>query len=254
MAVPQAGFAPQHTSDRAFFAAFLLVSWLGVLFGFFPASSARIMGRADYVAPLILHIHAASFVGWLALLTAQVFLIRTRRQAVHRSLGRLGWALVPVMAYSSVAAELYSQRFYIQHDDGGLDFFILPLLYVALFTGFTVAGLRAARRDPAAHKRLILMGTTVIVGAAYARWWGAALTGAVGDDHFGMIVNTFLGTNLILAAAAGYDLATRGRVHRAYCVGIPIILAAEALSSWIYHAAWWLPVSRQLIELRLPLS
>ena len=98
------------------------------------------------------------------------------------------------------------------------------------------------------------MATATIVGAAYARWWGEALEGAFGDDYWGMIANSFLGTNLILASAAIYDTATRGRPHRAYIVGIPVILAGQLACSWIYHANWWPAVSRGLIELRLPLS
>jgi hypothetical protein len=250
----RARFAQSHPSDRAFFAAFLAACWIGVLFGFFPASSGRIMGRADYVAPLILHIHAVAFVGWLGLLTSQILLIRNRKPAVHIKLGWIGLTLVPVMAYSGLAAELYSQRFYIQRDSDGLDFFILPLMYTVVFPLFALAGLLFARRDPAAHKRLILMATTIIVGAAYARWWGEPLAGAFGDDFVGMVINSFTGTNLILAAAVAYDIFTRGRPHRVYLIGIPLILASQLLSSWIYHAEWWLPISRQLIETRLPLS
>jgi len=255
MATATAGrFAPHHPRDRSFYAGFIAVCWLGVLFGFFPASSARIMGRADYVAPVILHIHAFSFMSWLALLTIQIALVRMRRTAVHRRLGLFGAFLLPVMAYSGIAAELFSQRFYLQRDDGGLDFFVLPLFYVFGFVAFATPALLAARKDPAAHKRLILLATTVIVGAGYARWWGAALTEVVGDGYWGMIANTFTGTNLILAAAVVYDLTTRGRLHRVYKIGVPALLLGQLVCSWIYHAPWWPPVSRALIQLPLPLS
>ncbi len=127
-------------------------------------------------------------------------------------------------------------------------------MYTVVFPAFALAGLLFARRDPAAHKRLILMATTVIVGAAYARWWGERLTGAFGDDYVGMVINSFTGTNLILAAAVAYDMFTRGKLHRVYLIGIPIILASQVLSSWIYHSEWWPPTSRVLIETRLPLS
>lgn len=246
-------FAPYHRRDRAFFLAFVAVAWLGVLFGFFPASAGRIMGRADYVAPVILHVHAASFVGWLSLLTAQVLLVQQRRMDIHMRLGVLTALLIPVMAYSGIAAELFSQRFYLQQSDRGLGFFILPIFYVVAFTGFAVAAVLYARRDAAMHKRLILMATTVIVGAAYARWWGGALNEWVADPYWGTIVRHFTGTNLILAAAFAFDLVTRGRPHRAYRVGIPLILAGQLICSWIYHASWWPPVARSLIAVDLPL-
>ena len=233
LATTRSAFAQRHPSDRAFFATFLVVCWIGVAFGFFPASSARVMGRADYVAPLILHIHAVAFIGWLALLTLQILLIRNRLPRLHMKLGPLGLLLVPIMAYSGIAAEMYSQRFYIQRDNDGLDFFILPLMYTVVFPTFALAGLLFARRDPAAHKRLILMATTVIVGAAYARWWGEPLATAFGDDYWGMLINSFTGTNVVLALALGYDVVTRGRPHRVYLVGIPAILVTQLLCSWV---------------------
>lgn len=254
MATLTTDFPAERPTDRAFFALFIALCWTGVLMGFFPASGARLMGRADYAAPLILHIHAFAFVGWLTLLTTQILLIRKDRCDVHMKLGLAGLVLVPIMAYSGIAAELYSQRFYIQRDDDGLDFFVLPLFYTVMFPAFALVAISFARRNSSAHKRLILMATTLIVGAAYARWWGATLERLFGDDYWGMILNSFMGTNLILALAVGYDIATRGRAHRAYLVGIPIIVAGELLTSWIYHASWWPPLSRTLIELRLPLS
>lgn len=242
------------TSDRTFFALFVAMCWTGVLFGFFPASGARMMGKADYVAPLILHIHAAVFVGWLTLLTTQMLLIRNGRCDLHMKLGLVSVVLIPIMAYSGLAAELYSQRFYIQRRTDGLNFFILPIFYSLAFPAFAATAVIFARRDSAAHKRLILMATTLIVGAAYARWWGESLARLFGDAYWGMILNSFAGTNLILAMAIGYDFYSRGRPHRVYLIGVPLILAGELVVSWIYHADWWMPISRQLIELRLPLS
>jgi uncharacterized membrane protein len=242
MATSPARFAPFHRHDRAFFAAFVAICWLGVIMGFFPASSARLQGKADYAAPLILHVHAASFVAWLVLLTAQTTLIRRGNVALHRRIGPIGMALIPVMALSGFFAEVYSQRFYIAHPPNSQAFFIIPIWYVVGFTAFATWAM-LARRDPSAHKRLLLLATTVIVGAAYTRWWGEELTALVGDGYWGTIVNSFTGTHLILLAALGYDVLTRGRVHRVYLIGIPAILAAELAVSWIYHSPAWLPVA-----------
>src|SRR4051812_32043670 len=126
-------FSPLHVRDRSFFAAFLAACWLGVAFGFYPASSARFAGHADYPAPPILVGHAILFSGWLALLTTQILFVRTKRLRLHKKLGRVGFVLVPLMVYSAVAAEVHSQRFYILRHDDDLHFFILPLFYAAAF-------------------------------------------------------------------------------------------------------------------------
>lgn len=247
-------FAPFHQRDRQFNAAFISLCWLGVLFGFYPASSARFAGHADYPAPPILSLHAILFVGWLLLLTLQIVLVRTKRLRIHKKFGRVGYALVPLMFYSALASELHSQRFYIRRHDDDLHFFILPLFYAGAFALLAGWALAVAKRDPVAHKRLILLATTIIVGAAYGRWWGPALTARFGDDFWGTIVNTFAGTNLLLLIGVAYDAATRRQLHKTYQIVVPLILASELACSYVYHADWWVPIARQLIQTRLPLS
>src|SRR4051794_22696776 len=84
-------FVAFHKWDRNFFLTFLAVCWLGVLMGFVPAAMKRHTGHADYPAPLILEIHAFAFSAWMALLTAQIVLIRSRNQRVHMRLGQVGF-------------------------------------------------------------------------------------------------------------------------------------------------------------------
>jgi FtsH-binding integral membrane protein len=239
-------FVAHHRSDRTFFLLFLAACWLGVVMGFTPAVAKRWAGHADYPAPLILQVHAFAFTSWLLLLTAQIGLVRVRRVLVHQTLGLVGFALVPLMAVTALAAEVYSQRFHVAHPPNNFAFFILPIFYAL---GFAVlAGLALfRRRDPAAHKRLILLATTVIVGAAYARWWGDALTARFGDGYVGMLVNSFAGTDLLLFGAALYDFATRGRLHRVYEIGVPAILLCEIATSFVYHSPAWLPVAAVLV-------
>jgi len=239
-------FPPYHRADRGFFLLFLILCWLGVLMGFEPAVTKRFAGHADYPAPLILQLHVVAFSAWLLLLTTQILLIRMRRPMLHARLGLAAVVLVPVMGLSALLSEVYSQRFYFDHPPNSQAFFILPIFYAFAFTGLGGAAI-AQRRNPSAHKRLIFLATTVIVGAAYARWWGNRLTEAVGDDFWGMIVNTFAGTDLFLVGAVAYDLATRRRIHPVLAIGVPAMILAELIVSLIYHSPQWLPVAQFLI-------
>lgn len=246
MTMVSATFRPYHAWDRTFFLGFVAVCWLGVIMGFAPAVSGRLQGHADYPAPYFLHIHAAAFVGWLVLLTVQTSLIRIGRIPTHQATGRIGVVLVPVMAVTALVSEVYSQRFYADKDPENLQFFIIPIYYVAAFTILAGAAL-LARRDPPAHKRLILLATAVIVGAAYTRWWGEGLAAMTGAGFWGKIVETYTGANLIILAALAYDLATRRRPHRVYIVAVPAIFAAELAVSMIYHTPGWPVLARRLI-------
>lgn len=240
------GFAPTHRWDRTFFLAFVAVCWLGVILGFGPATANRLKGGADYVAPLILHVHAAAFMGWMMLLTAQVLLVRQGRQPVHRRLGRVAFLLIPVMVVSALVSEVYSQRFYVERDPENLRFFIIPLFYVAAFALLSAAAV-ARRSDPPSHKRLILLATTVIVGAAYARVWGADIEAALGAGLAGTFASTFFAADSILVAALGYDILTRGRIHQTYLAVVPILLISQVGVALMYHSDWWPILARTLI-------
>ncbi len=174
MTAATTAFRLSHAWDRNFFLAFVAACWLGVLMGFGPSVTERLQGQADYAAPFFLHVHAAAFVGWLLLLTTQATLIRVGRVSTHQATGMIGVALVPVMLITALVSEVYSQRFYADRDPENLKFFIIPLYYVVVF-GILAGSALLFRRDPPAHKRLILLATAVIVGAAYTRWWGEGL-------------------------------------------------------------------------------
>jgi uncharacterized membrane protein len=238
-------FVAFHKWDRNFFLAFLALCWLGVLMGFAPAAAKRLGGHADYPAPLILEVHAAAFGAWMTLLTTQIGLIRVRRPHLHMKLGLVAFALIPIMAVSAFLSEIYSQRFRVA-DPGERPFLIIAIFYVIGFTTLASTAI-AARKNPAAHKRLILLATTIIVGAAYSRWWGTGLYNAFGDGYGGMLINTYAGTNLLLAGALGYDWATRGHLHRVYEVAVPAILAGEIATTIIYHSPQWVPIARFVV-------
>src|SRR5438270_10231082 len=193
-------FVAFHRADRNFFLVFLLICWVGVIMGFAPAVTLRWNGHARFIAPLILKIHAVAFSSWLVLLTAQILLVRGKRAALHMKLGIAAFALVPIMVVSGYFSEAYTQRWHLAHPPNNFPFFILPIFWVLTFGSLATAAL-AVRKDPSAHKRLILLATTMIVGAAYDRWLGDALTTAFGDGIGGMLINEFAATDLILFGA-----------------------------------------------------
>ncbi|MFN4023982.1 MAG: hypothetical protein ACK4MQ_04060 [Hyphomonas sp.] len=235
-------FQPYHRWDRNFFLAFVAACWLGTIMGFAPAVIARFTGQADYKASIILQVHAFAYPGWLVLLTLQVLLIRLRRTPWHRLLGLSALALIPVMAVSGVWSEIHAQRFRGPGDPLVQSFFIVPLFYTAAFV--ILAGLAfLKRKDSAAHKRLILLATATIVGAAYTRWWFEAIEAVTGDGFFGMIANTFTPFWLMAGAAVLFDSLTRRQVH---LIALPLMAASHLAVSAIYQSDWWRPISKAL--------
>lgn len=164
----EAHFAAWHRWDRIYVLCYVLGAWGAILVGFYPAVARRYLGQADFPAPVLLQAHVFAFTAWMCLLTTQIILIRTGRQNIHRRLGVTGVALVPILVITGVGAEIMSQRFYSPKYPENLQFFIAPLIQMLVFLVCATLAL-LLRRDPAAHKRLILLSTSMILVAAYNR-------------------------------------------------------------------------------------
>jgi hypothetical protein len=143
--------------------------WAAVLYGF--ARTYFLAGMVSAPLPnLLIHIHGAAFTLWMVLLVVQSALISARKVAWHRTLGLAGMGLAVAMVVLGVLAATDSLR--RGSAPLGLDaktFYVIPTSAIAMFAVLVFLAYRA-RRKPAVHKRLILIATIDIAGAAFARW------------------------------------------------------------------------------------
>jgi uncharacterized membrane protein len=79
----QLAFALTHPQDRTFFALNAVVAWVALVMGFAPGLLGHFSGATPFHPPIV-HVHAVVFTGWLALFTAQIWMIRSRRVDIHR--------------------------------------------------------------------------------------------------------------------------------------------------------------------------
>lgn len=156
-------------ADRIFFSTMIVALWASVLYGF--SKTYYMAGMTS--APLpnhLVHIHGAVMTLWMLLLLVQESFITVRKVAWHRTLGLFGFGLAVLMVGIGLAAGTDALRRGVGHL--GLDpltFYIIPVSAISLFAVFTFFAWRA-RRKPAAHKRLIVIGTIALMDAAVARW------------------------------------------------------------------------------------
>jgi hypothetical protein len=180
----------------------------------------------------------------MTILTLQIAFVRFGRQDLHRFLGPMILALIPVMAVSVIATEIHSERFYAVKDPEEYRFFIIPLTTVAVFT-ITACGAFLLRGNPPAHKRMILLATSAILSAAIFRWLGAGIYEMFGYNAW--LMSDWLGPILLILSAALYDKLTRGRVHKVLAIGVPLYLIAFAASIAIYWSDWWLALVQHML-------
>ena len=239
------GFAPQHRWDRNAFLALILLGWLGVILGF-GGDMAHHFASHEAPYPLIVHIHAAAFVGWLVLFTVQILLIRNRSYDIHKLLG-IGLAVLAVsMCILGPMAEIMVQTHIYGTPDSDPAFLAISFTEMTAFAGLVGTAL-LFRGTSSAHKRLILLATLYITSAGFARFEGGLLHPLVGGGMWGFWVSLYFGSNLVILLLGVYDLITRRRLHPAYLLGLVWVLANEGLSTWLYFQPDWLTVCKHLI-------
>lgn len=241
-------FAARHRFDRWFWTAFVAAAWFVVAMGFKQPITQRFTGEADYLAPPVLVIHVWAFFAWLTILTVQVMLAETRQLRWHRLLGTSALVVAPVMAWSAIAAEVYSQQFYGGGDAEGVRFFPIPVTSIICFITCVALAL-VWRARPGWHKRLVYLATSAVLVAGFFRWWGDAIYGALPEGLPSEWAANYAGVILLLAIGAGYDLVTRGAVHPVYKVGAPLFLLAQITAVTVGQSEWWPPIGRELLGL-----
>lgn len=237
-------FAPRHAWDRHFFIAYIGIIWVGILSGFVPEIIAHVASGAP-AFPIVIHVHGVVFVGWLVLLTIQALLIRNRQVKLHRRLGLAGAVLAGAVVIVGLVTALTMDKLQLPTPKGDAAFLSVQLLDIFEFGALAFAAI-AARKLPAAHKRLILLATLSIADAGFARWLGSSL-------HFGegvlfSFIELFLPTALLVLGIGAYDLATRRRLHPAYVAGAALVLSGQLASSWLYHDAAWAAAATRIIR------
>jgi hypothetical protein len=211
--------------DHRFYLGMALVMAFGVFAGFTRTYYARSYFHSPAI-PLWVHVHGAIFTGWMLFYILQCLLAMYGGMKLHRSLGIVGGLLASgvVIMGNAIAIRQARQGGSFPFPDS---YSLLTISFgqMALFAVFIYLSLKM-RRDGEAHKRFILMATQMFFFPA-----------------FGRLLHGISPVTLVLAlcfyfAGPVYDRVTRGSVHRAYRLGVPLlILTMPPFGLFASHAA-----------------
>lgn len=203
--------------------------------GFWP-SYVRRFGEADAVT----HLHAALMMSWFAMLFAQPWLVRTRRIALHRQVGKLSYVLVPLLLVTCVSLSRIRMGNATPQSLGFQSF----ILYLALAasTIFLVSWALAIyhRRDTALHARYMVGTSLTLIDPALARLLAAM------KPELGPTI-PLVSFGLLFAILAVLMWRDRGRHGQRAFVVLTVLFAIEfALmqvlprsEGWLAFARWW---------------
>lgn len=236
------GFSLAETSrrrERRFFTGMAIAMAVVCFAGFAPSYFLKAHFRPAPLSPLV-HIHGMLFTAWMGLLIAQASLVASGRVKVHQKLGIGSIALLVMLVLSGGAMILGLAHKEIPGIPRDMLLAMLALAVVSLLAFPTLIGAALVhRRNAGAHKRLMLLGTTVMLGAAVHRLLMWSVDPAVSPPVF------FGATDLFIVAIGVYDLVGRSRIHPATLWGGLFVIGAQIGSlflagskSWLTFAHW----------------
>lgn len=218
-------------------AAFLVITVVGFVSDLGPYFSEQPR------QPLIVHVHAVLTTIWLLILTAQVLLVELDKPALHRKLGwfAAGWAaLLTVVA---TLGELQHQALFVDqqevfgHVPGRSSGFIsISLGGVFCFALLTLWAI-LLRKNPAAHRRVMLVANIAIVTPGFARMARNVFAWQP-TTQLGFFFMFHAATVLLLAGMLLWDVK-KGRVMQQFAISAFIVLVYDVVSVQLFTSPGW---------------
>lgn len=203
--------------------------------GFWPGYVSRI-GEKDAVT----HLHAALMLAWFGMLFVQPWLVRTRRLALHRQVGKMSYALVPALVLTCVWLSRIRMANAMPESFGFQSFVLyLGLAASAIFLlSWSLAIVH--RRDTALHARYMVGTTLTLIDPALARLLFATAPGVgpmIPLISFGLLF-------LILGLLIWRDRGRHGQrafvmLTGAFAVEFALMQFVPRTDAWLSFARWW---------------
>ena len=240
-------FAARRPSDYNFFLIYVLLIWFAVLGGFGPDIFNHLRSNAAPY-PIAVHVHAVVTVGWLALLTSQVLLIRRREVRLHRRWGAVGAVLAMAVIWVGLWAALAFEAAAMSTPDRRPHFLAIECSNIIEFAGLAIAAV-VARNRPSAHKRLIMLATLSLTPAAFNRAVGKPfIHPLLGSGVWQTYIQIFALTDLMVLGIGLYDWRTRGRIHPAWALGALWVLVGQLIASWLFYNPTWKAIATSILR------
>ena len=224
-----------HTRFYVALTAFMVAI---VVVGFWPSYFGPLL-RGNVERPAVIQIHGLIFVGWMALLIAQVVFAARGQIQRHRTIGRYGvvygWLVLALGLVVGPAASVIHVRAGEWTLDRGAGFLLITFGDMVLF-GSCFAAAVAYRHRPEIHKRLMVAATVALLFAAVGRMQflpSPALSALVWLSP--------------LCAGMVHDQISRGRVHPVYFITVAgLFIGATRLL--FEQSEAWLRIGRPILD------
>lgn len=229
-----------RTAPRRPYVGLAVLAALIAFIGFWPTYFGPLVaGAVDKTA--IIHVHAAVYVGWLAIFLTQAVLAATGRVASHIKLGRfaIGYGVLVIAVGLITAFARFAVRVRAGEATAAHAQLLGPLLDMLVFAPLFAAAVYY-RRTPELHKRLMIVATTSLLIAAVTRM------PVLGSPPNRLLLHLIWTAPILLAMA--HDFWRQRKVHPIYVLGL-VILALEGplVRAPARQSQLWMDASRWLV-------
>lgn len=168
-------------------------------------------GISTFAAPWPVHVHAVAFMAWVGFFMLQVTLATTGRIDLHKRLGWIGAALMPVLLILGALILFRMMRNAAVPPFWNYAYFmVMNLMALVAFAALTIAAIRM-RKETQWHRRLMFCGMAALVITPFNR----------------LTPDAVLAESMSLIPAIAL-------------LGFPLIgMAADWLRDRRVHPAWW---------------
>ncbi|MFN3370876.1 MAG: hypothetical protein ACK4Z0_05045 [Sphingomonadaceae bacterium] len=230
-ALPSAapGGPPGIAGDEGFFLAAAAIMVAVVIGGFL---NLWLQGVTSFAAPWPVHVHAVVFMGWVGLFALQVWLATRGPLALHRRLGWIAVAWIPLLLVVGTATIVRVMRLGTTPPMWTPAYFlVMNMMALVAFAILTAAAIRL-RRETAWHRRLIFCGMAALAITPVNRLMPVAVLFAV------MSLASAVAILLFPLAGMLSDWRRTGRVHPAWAWGLGALVLSGLATELIGRSAF----------------
>jgi len=238
--------ATTRVSEQRFFMFMSVLLFATALVGFGANTLAIVAGsRAVRTPTLLFNAHATLMFAWLLLLVVQTSLNAAGQRGLHKRLGQIAFVLVPVITVVMILVSTINLWVRPEWPPQRYNVLLLQFRAIMLFPFFVGWALLARRSSLGTHKRLMIIGTAVLLDAAITRipW----LPGGGARNRGYEVMSAY--QVLLLTPLIVHDLRTTGRLHRATMIGVGLFAVSTVMLNALWGSEWWIQAAPRLLHI-----
>jgi hypothetical protein len=223
--------------EHVFFSGMAALILVSVVIGFTATFYLRDIVKMPVWAdprplPFLVITHGTVFSLWILLLITQTSLVAAHRVRIHQRLGIAGFALASLLVLLGFVVLCVAMARHFPPASPALSTQAGAIFSVVGFALLVFFGYRL-RRNPPAHKRLMILGTVSLLDAAFNRWPGLHHV-----DYNHLLSSACCFALLVLVAC--YDLWSRTKIQPATMWGgVTLIVTHAPIHGIFTHNAIW---------------